>query len=229
MIATTKNENPVNAQKKLYQATGSEAHAINLKPQIHTQIVSTDLQAETALASRNPLNIYAIYPNQQFPAPWEQYIHHNAVPAPYITTPTDSLHTSSQSSELQLALPALPPQTAVSTPTLDTRAITQSTYPAYMIIPSKEIASAALIVSPRIVCWNATGCAFQDPCHIRSSVCQMDNLTPSSKTLISCRPQRLSFANTSLPELSKFPLNSEPSKHMPSLTLVPKAPYCPQD
>uniref|UniRef100_A0A915JFQ8 Uncharacterized protein n=1 Tax=Romanomermis culicivorax TaxID=13658 RepID=A0A915JFQ8_ROMCU len=61
-------------------------------------------------------NTYAVYPNQQFPAPWEQHIHYNALPTPYVTTPTDSSRASSQSSELQLALPALPAPTAVSTP-----------------------------------------------------------------------------------------------------------------
>uniref|UniRef100_A0A915IHC9 Peptidase A2 domain-containing protein n=1 Tax=Romanomermis culicivorax TaxID=13658 RepID=A0A915IHC9_ROMCU len=53
-----------------------------------------------------------------------------------------------------------------------------------MVIPSKEIAAAALIVSPGIVCWNATGRTSQDPCHICSSVCKIDNLTPSAKTFI---------------------------------------------
>uniref|UniRef100_A0A915JYA5 Uncharacterized protein n=1 Tax=Romanomermis culicivorax TaxID=13658 RepID=A0A915JYA5_ROMCU len=47
---------------------------------------------------------YAIYPNQDFPAPWEQHIHYNAMPAPYLITPTDSSRASLQSSELQLAL-----------------------------------------------------------------------------------------------------------------------------
>uniref|UniRef100_A0A915K886 Uncharacterized protein n=1 Tax=Romanomermis culicivorax TaxID=13658 RepID=A0A915K886_ROMCU len=72
MIATTKNENPTNARRKLYQATGSKALAINLKPESHTHIVSTDPQAETALALPNPLclndlvqNTYAVYQNQQ--------------------------------------------------------------------------------------------------------------------------------------------------------------------
>uniref|UniRef100_A0A915L9V4 Uncharacterized protein n=1 Tax=Romanomermis culicivorax TaxID=13658 RepID=A0A915L9V4_ROMCU len=121
------------------------------------------------------LNIYTVYPNHQFLAPWEQHIHYNAVPAPYVTTRTDSSSASSQSSELQSALPALPPPTAVPTPALEMPAINQSTSAANMVIPSKEIASAAPIVRPGIVCWNATGCAFQDPCHIRSSVCQIDN------------------------------------------------------
>uniref|UniRef100_A0A915KNS9 Peptidase A2 domain-containing protein n=1 Tax=Romanomermis culicivorax TaxID=13658 RepID=A0A915KNS9_ROMCU len=48
--------------------------------------------------------------------------------------------------------------------------------------PFQRNSFAAPIVSPGIVCWNATGRAFQDPCHIRSSICQIDNLTLSSKT-----------------------------------------------
>uniref|UniRef100_A0A915K9C8 Peptidase A2 domain-containing protein n=1 Tax=Romanomermis culicivorax TaxID=13658 RepID=A0A915K9C8_ROMCU len=144
-------------------------------------------EAQTTPAAREIIfmkNTYAIYPNHQFLAPWEQHIHYNAMPAPYVTTPTDSSRNSSQSSELQLALPVLPPPTAVSTPALETHVINHSTSAANMVIPSKEIASAALIVSPCIVCWNATGRAFQDPCHIRSSVCQIDNLTLSSKTFV---------------------------------------------
>uniref|UniRef100_A0A915KTX2 Uncharacterized protein n=1 Tax=Romanomermis culicivorax TaxID=13658 RepID=A0A915KTX2_ROMCU len=129
-------------------------------------------------------NTYAIYPNQHFPVPWEQHIHCNAMPAPYVTTPTDSSHASSQSSELQLALPALPSSTTGYATTLDTRALNQSTSAANMVIPSKEIASAAPILSPGIVCWNATGHAFPDPCHIHLSVCQIDNLMPSSKTFV---------------------------------------------
>uniref|UniRef100_A0A915JYB2 Peptidase A2 domain-containing protein n=1 Tax=Romanomermis culicivorax TaxID=13658 RepID=A0A915JYB2_ROMCU len=129
-------------------------------------------------------NTYAVYPNQQFPVPWAQHIHYNAVPAPYVTTPTDSSCTSSQSSELQLGLPALLSSSTISVTTLDMRAPYQSTSATNMVIPSKEIASAAPIVSPEIVCWNATGHAFQDPCHIHSSICQIDNLMPSTKTFI---------------------------------------------
>uniref|UniRef100_A0A915I9Y1 Peptidase A2 domain-containing protein n=1 Tax=Romanomermis culicivorax TaxID=13658 RepID=A0A915I9Y1_ROMCU len=129
-------------------------------------------------------NTYAIYPNQQFPAPWEQHIHYNAMPTPYVTTPTDSSRASSQSFELQLALPALPSSTTVSMTALNTPEINQSTSAVNMVIPSEEIVSAAPIVSPGIVCWNATGPFFNDPCHIRSSVCQIDNLTPSSKTFV---------------------------------------------
>uniref|UniRef100_A0A915L8M3 Uncharacterized protein n=1 Tax=Romanomermis culicivorax TaxID=13658 RepID=A0A915L8M3_ROMCU len=81
-------------------------------------------------------NTYAVYPNHQFPAPWEQHIHYNVVPAPYVTTPTDSSHASSQSSKLQLALPALPPPTAVSTPALEMCAINQSTSVPNMVIGS---------------------------------------------------------------------------------------------
>uniref|UniRef100_A0A915IFU2 Uncharacterized protein n=1 Tax=Romanomermis culicivorax TaxID=13658 RepID=A0A915IFU2_ROMCU len=118
-----------------------------------------------------------------FPASWEQHIHYNTMPAPYVTTPTDSSPTSSQSSELQLALPALPQSSTVSTTALDTRAINQSTSAANMVIPSKEIASATPIVSPRKH-WNPRGHAFQDPCHIRSSICQINNLMLSSKTFL---------------------------------------------
>uniref|UniRef100_A0A915IZI4 Reverse transcriptase RNase H-like domain-containing protein n=1 Tax=Romanomermis culicivorax TaxID=13658 RepID=A0A915IZI4_ROMCU len=268
MTATTKNENPPNARKKLYQIPSSKALAFIPKLENNTQIISTDPQAETALASRNPLafgatptnpvpttpkiasgssgktlnkllgmsptvqptwpihgkptsgpiptifvdngigdptaehrpnegqttpaasktilmkNTYTVYLNPQFPAPWEQHIHYNDLPAPYLTTPKDSSRASSQSSKLQLALPGLPPPMAISTPALETRAINQSTSAANVVIPSKEIASAAPIVSTGIVCWNTTGRAFQDPCHIRLSVCQIDNLTPSAKTFI---------------------------------------------
>uniref|UniRef100_A0A915KEW1 Peptidase A2 domain-containing protein n=1 Tax=Romanomermis culicivorax TaxID=13658 RepID=A0A915KEW1_ROMCU len=106
------------------------------------------------------------------------------MPAPYVTTPTDSSRTSSQSSELQLALLTLPSSSIVPPTALDTRGLNQSTSAANMVIPSKEIASAALIVSPGIICWKATRHVFRDSCHIPSSVCQIDNLTLSSKTSI---------------------------------------------
>uniref|UniRef100_A0A915J2Z6 Peptidase A2 domain-containing protein n=1 Tax=Romanomermis culicivorax TaxID=13658 RepID=A0A915J2Z6_ROMCU len=53
-----------------------------------------------------------------------------------------------------------------------------------MVIPSKEIASTTPIISIGIVCWNATTQASHNPCHICSSICQMDNLTPFTKTFI---------------------------------------------
>uniref|UniRef100_A0A915LAZ5 Aspartic peptidase DDI1-type domain-containing protein n=1 Tax=Romanomermis culicivorax TaxID=13658 RepID=A0A915LAZ5_ROMCU len=53
-----------------------------------------------------------------------------------------------------------------------------------MIMKNAEIASGPPIVSPGMVCWNATVHASRDPCHIRSSVRQIDNLMPSSKTFI---------------------------------------------
>uniref|UniRef100_A0A915L4X2 Uncharacterized protein n=1 Tax=Romanomermis culicivorax TaxID=13658 RepID=A0A915L4X2_ROMCU len=65
--------------------------------------------------------------------------------------PTDCSSTSSQSSELQLALPALQPSTIVSTTALDRRAINQSTSAANMVIPSKEIASAAPILPLKVI------------------------------------------------------------------------------
>uniref|UniRef100_A0A915J7Y0 Uncharacterized protein n=1 Tax=Romanomermis culicivorax TaxID=13658 RepID=A0A915J7Y0_ROMCU len=87
-------------------------------------------------------NTYAVYSNHQFPTPWEQHIQYNAVPAPYVTTPTDSSRASSQSSELQLALPGLRPWNAASTPAHETGANNQSTSAANMVILSKEITSA---------------------------------------------------------------------------------------
>uniref|UniRef100_A0A915HX82 Uncharacterized protein n=1 Tax=Romanomermis culicivorax TaxID=13658 RepID=A0A915HX82_ROMCU len=95
-------------------------------------------------------NTYAIYPNQHFPVPWEQHIHYNAEPAPYITMPTDSSCTSSQSSELPLALPALPSSSTISGTALDMRALNQLTSTTNMVIPSKEIASAAPIICGKI-------------------------------------------------------------------------------
>uniref|UniRef100_A0A915JXW4 Uncharacterized protein n=1 Tax=Romanomermis culicivorax TaxID=13658 RepID=A0A915JXW4_ROMCU len=112
-----------------------KALATNLNLRMLIPTALTNPQAATVPASRN----------QQAFAPWEQHIHYNAVPAPYITTPTDSSRASSQSSEPQLVLPALPLPTTVSVTTLDTRALNQSTSAANMAIPSKEITSAAPI------------------------------------------------------------------------------------
>uniref|UniRef100_A0A915I1J2 Uncharacterized protein n=1 Tax=Romanomermis culicivorax TaxID=13658 RepID=A0A915I1J2_ROMCU len=95
-------------------------------------------------------NTYAIYLNPNFPLSWEQHIHYNALPVPYIKTPTDSSHASSQFSQLLLPLPALPSSSTISATTLDRGASNQSISAANMVIPSKEIASAALIVSPGI-------------------------------------------------------------------------------
>uniref|UniRef100_A0A915JKV6 Uncharacterized protein n=1 Tax=Romanomermis culicivorax TaxID=13658 RepID=A0A915JKV6_ROMCU len=82
---------------------------------------------------------------------WEQHIHYNAAPAPYITRPTDSFGTSSQSSQVPLALPALPSTSAAPAGNLDTGTGTQPTSTANMVIPSKEIASTTLILSRGIV------------------------------------------------------------------------------
>uniref|UniRef100_A0A915K4X3 Uncharacterized protein n=1 Tax=Romanomermis culicivorax TaxID=13658 RepID=A0A915K4X3_ROMCU len=119
--------------------------------QNHMQIVSINLQAETAHAPRNPLVF--------------EYLHRlpeSTIPGAMGTTYSlqrragsicyNTYRFISQSSELQLALPALLPPTAVSTPTLETRASNQSTSAANIVIPSKEIASATPIVSPGIVC-----------------------------------------------------------------------------
>uniref|UniRef100_A0A915L6B2 Peptidase A2 domain-containing protein n=1 Tax=Romanomermis culicivorax TaxID=13658 RepID=A0A915L6B2_ROMCU len=105
----------------------------------------------------------------------------------------DSSPNSSQSSGLELVLPALPSSAIVKGNTPDTCAINQSSSAANMVIPSKEIASAAMILSPVIICWNATGHAFRDPCHIRLSIRQIDNLTPSSKTFIRKYASRQAF------------------------------------
>uniref|UniRef100_A0A915I4D1 RNA-directed DNA polymerase n=1 Tax=Romanomermis culicivorax TaxID=13658 RepID=A0A915I4D1_ROMCU len=95
-----------------------------------------------AAEHRHKENTYAVYCNQHFWAPWEQHIHYNAVSAPYLTTPTDSSPTSSQSSELQLVLPALPSSVMMTTNTQDTHALNQSTSATNMVSPSEEIASA---------------------------------------------------------------------------------------
>uniref|UniRef100_A0A915K4C4 Uncharacterized protein n=1 Tax=Romanomermis culicivorax TaxID=13658 RepID=A0A915K4C4_ROMCU len=129
-------------------------------------------------------NTYAVYPNVNFMPLWEQHIHYNATPAPYVSTPTDSSCISSQSSELPLALPALPSTSPVPATGLDARTSSPSTSTANMVIPSKEIASAAPIISPGIVCWNGTTHASHNLCHICSSVCQIDNLTPPTKMFV---------------------------------------------
>uniref|UniRef100_A0A915HHX8 Uncharacterized protein n=1 Tax=Romanomermis culicivorax TaxID=13658 RepID=A0A915HHX8_ROMCU len=129
-------------------------------------------------------NTYSIYPNANFMPRWEQHIHYNAAPAPYLTMPTDSSSPSSQSSELPLALPALPSSSTLPATSSDAHTGSQSTSSTNMIIPSKEIASTPPIISPGIVCWNATTQASRDPCHICLSVCQIDNLTPSTKTFV---------------------------------------------
>uniref|UniRef100_A0A915JIJ9 Uncharacterized protein n=1 Tax=Romanomermis culicivorax TaxID=13658 RepID=A0A915JIJ9_ROMCU len=54
------------------------------------------------------MNTYAIYMNYEYAALWEQHIHYNAVPAPYVTMLMDSSPASSQSNEVPLALLALP-------------------------------------------------------------------------------------------------------------------------
>uniref|UniRef100_A0A915J210 Vitellogenin n=1 Tax=Romanomermis culicivorax TaxID=13658 RepID=A0A915J210_ROMCU len=69
----------------------------------------------------------------------------------------------------------------------------QATSTANMVMPSKEIASALPILSPRIIWSAATAHVVDDPCHIRSSVCQIDNLTSSTKTLVKKYPLTHAF------------------------------------
>uniref|UniRef100_A0A915K1S1 RNA-directed DNA polymerase n=1 Tax=Romanomermis culicivorax TaxID=13658 RepID=A0A915K1S1_ROMCU len=146
--------------------------------------------------------------------PWEQHIHYNPAPAPYITTPTDSSRASSQSSELLLALLALPSISAAPRSGPDMGIDTQPTSTTNMVIPSKEIASATPIVSPGIVHWNGTTHTSNDLCHIRSSVCQIDNLMPSTKMFarkyVSTRTFQIPIKTPTL-----------------SLILAPNVLYCP--
>uniref|UniRef100_A0A915J2S2 Uncharacterized protein n=1 Tax=Romanomermis culicivorax TaxID=13658 RepID=A0A915J2S2_ROMCU len=88
--------------------------------------------------------------NTDYMPPWDQHIHYNAMPAPYVTKPTDSTQGSSKSSEVPLALPALPSPSAAPAGSPDARIGTQPTSTANMVKPSKEIASATPIVSPGI-------------------------------------------------------------------------------
>uniref|UniRef100_A0A915KPA4 Uncharacterized protein n=1 Tax=Romanomermis culicivorax TaxID=13658 RepID=A0A915KPA4_ROMCU len=96
--------------------------------------------------------------------------------------PTDSSSASSQSSKVPLALLALPStSTAATISNLDARASNQPMSTANMVMPYKEIASATLIVSPRMGCNSSHR---RRPLHICSSLCQIDNLTPSTKMFI---------------------------------------------
>uniref|UniRef100_A0A915IVE2 Uncharacterized protein n=1 Tax=Romanomermis culicivorax TaxID=13658 RepID=A0A915IVE2_ROMCU len=206
--------------EKTRQDFGRQSHA----PNLHQPISKPTLMIFTASATGDHTpehgpkeSTYTVYSHPNFTPPWEQHIHYNATRAPYVTTPMDSLCASSQSSELLLTLLALPSTSNASTTNLDTRTLDQSTSAPNMVIPSKEIASAAPIVSPGIVCWNATCHASHDPCHICPSICQIDNLTPSSLS-----------TNTLPGELSKSSSNLVQSKHMHSSTPALNAPYCPQ-
>uniref|UniRef100_A0A915KTD9 Uncharacterized protein n=1 Tax=Romanomermis culicivorax TaxID=13658 RepID=A0A915KTD9_ROMCU len=53
-----------------------------------------------------------------------------------------------------------------------------------MVMMSKEMVSAMPIVSPQIVQWAPTAHMADDPCHIRPSICQINNLTPSMKMFV---------------------------------------------
>uniref|UniRef100_A0A915JLA0 Peptidase A2 domain-containing protein n=1 Tax=Romanomermis culicivorax TaxID=13658 RepID=A0A915JLA0_ROMCU len=160
-----------------------------LAPECNQMTLKHELVSITPEAGEEPAtflskNTYAIYPNPYFRQPSEQHIHYNAALAPYVTTPMDSSRASSQSSELPLGLPALPSTSNASTTNSNMQVLNQSTFTANMVIPSKERASAAPIISPGMACWNATSHASHDPCHIHSSACQVDNLTPSSKIFV---------------------------------------------
>uniref|UniRef100_A0A915I830 Uncharacterized protein n=1 Tax=Romanomermis culicivorax TaxID=13658 RepID=A0A915I830_ROMCU len=131
------------------------------------QLASIPAQAREEPAALLSKNMYAVYPINEYARPWEQHIHYNAVPTPYVTTPSDSSCASSQSSEILSDLPALPSASATTAvSTLDAHPNAQPTSTANMVMPSKGIASAAPIVSPWIVRWAATTHASDDPCHI---------------------------------------------------------------
>uniref|UniRef100_A0A915I525 Uncharacterized protein n=1 Tax=Romanomermis culicivorax TaxID=13658 RepID=A0A915I525_ROMCU len=103
MTTTMKNANHSNALKISHPVQASKALATNLNPRILMPTALTHLQVVTTPShpTDRSLNTYAVYPNPNFPLPWEQHIHYNAVPAPYVTRPTDSSGVSSQSSELK--------------------------------------------------------------------------------------------------------------------------------
>uniref|UniRef100_A0A915KVV5 Uncharacterized protein n=1 Tax=Romanomermis culicivorax TaxID=13658 RepID=A0A915KVV5_ROMCU len=160
-----------------------------LAPVCNQMTLKRELTSITAEAEEEPAvflskNTYAVYSNYDYTPLWEQHIHYNAAPAPYITRPMDLLGNSSQSSEVPLALPALPSTSAAPAGNLDTGTGTQPMSTANMVIPSKEIASTTLIISLGIVGWAATTQAVNNPCHIGSSVCQMENLMPSTKMFV---------------------------------------------
>uniref|UniRef100_A0A915IYL3 Uncharacterized protein n=1 Tax=Romanomermis culicivorax TaxID=13658 RepID=A0A915IYL3_ROMCU len=111
-------------------------------------------------------NTNTIYPNYDYAPLWEQHIHYNALPAPYVTRPMDSSHASFQSLEILLALPALPSTSAIMVNMLDAHSNVQTTSTANMVMPSNKIASATSIISTGIVWWAAMAHAADDPCHI---------------------------------------------------------------
>uniref|UniRef100_A0A915KK62 Uncharacterized protein n=1 Tax=Romanomermis culicivorax TaxID=13658 RepID=A0A915KK62_ROMCU len=47
-------------------------------------LISPPARADTTMK-----NSYTIYRNTDYTPPWEQHIHYNAAPAPYVTTPKD--------------------------------------------------------------------------------------------------------------------------------------------
>uniref|UniRef100_A0A915KS81 Secreted protein n=1 Tax=Romanomermis culicivorax TaxID=13658 RepID=A0A915KS81_ROMCU len=81
--------------------------------------------------------------------------------------PMDSSHASSQSTEALLALLALPSTSAAARASnLDALTNSKPTSMANMVMPSKEIATTAPIVSPGIIWWATMAHATNNSCHI---------------------------------------------------------------
>uniref|UniRef100_A0A915IW28 Uncharacterized protein n=1 Tax=Romanomermis culicivorax TaxID=13658 RepID=A0A915IW28_ROMCU len=133
----------------------------------------------TAFLSKNT---YIIYPDYEYATPWEQHVQYNLPPMPWITTPTNSSRASSQSSKIALKL-SMPPMSSANpaASNLDAPDYSQPTSTANMVMPSKEVTAATLIVSPDILCWVATDNAAEEPCYKYSSLCQIDNITLNTK------------------------------------------------
>uniref|UniRef100_A0A915L2K4 Peptidase A2 domain-containing protein n=1 Tax=Romanomermis culicivorax TaxID=13658 RepID=A0A915L2K4_ROMCU len=162
-----------NAQGNNRQDLGHQSHA----PQPPPNDFEPTLTISAASATGDHALEHSLKEVQTIPAAHEAIFKK-------VTMPTDSSRTSLQSSELPLVLPALPLTSTVSATNLEAGTISQSTSAANMVIPSKEIASATPIISPGIISWNATAHASYDLCHIHSSICQIENPTPSTKMFV---------------------------------------------